>query len=128
MISQWGYDFRPSYLEIAELRKRLPGVPVLAVTATATPEVAADIQEKLCFKDGRLFQSSFERSNLAYVVRTCDDKEQQLIKIANNVKGSGVVYVRNRNKTKEIATALAKTGISADFYHAGLSTEMRSAR
>ena len=125
-ISQWGYDFRPSYLEIAELRKRLPGVPVLAVTATATPEVAADIQEKLCFKDGRLFQSSFERSNLAYVVRTCDDKEQQLIKIANNVKGSGVVYVRNRNKTKEIATALAKAGISADFYHAGLSTEMRS--
>lgn len=125
-ISQWGYDFRPSYLQIAELRSHLPDVPILAVTATATPEVAIDIQEKLGFREGRLFQSSFERSNLAYVVRECDDKEQQLIKIATNVKGSGVVYVRNRNKTKEVATILSKAGISADFYHAGLSPEMRS--
>lgn len=125
-ISQWGYDFRPSYLEIVELRKHLPDVPVLAVTATATPEVAIDIQDKLDFKNGKLFQSSFERSNLAYVVRCCDDKEQQLIKIANNVKGTGVVYVRNRNKTKEVATLLTKAGITADFYHAGLSTEMRN--
>lgn len=125
-ISQWGYDFRPSYLQIAELRSHLPDVPILAVTATATPEVAVDIQEKLGFREGRLFQSSFERSNLAYVVRECDDKEQQLIKIATNVKGSGVVYVRNRNKTKEVATILSKAGISADFYHAGLSPEMRS--
>ena len=125
-VSQWGYDFRPSYLEIAKLREHLPDVPILAVTATATPEVADDICLKLNFKDEKRFQSSFERPNLAYVVRICDDKEQQLIKIANSVKGSGVVYVRNRNKTKEIATMLAKAGISADFYHAGLSTEMRN--
>lgn len=125
-ISQWGYDFRPSYLEIANLRQHLPDVPILAVTATATPEVADDICQKLCFKDERRFQSSFARPNLAYVVRACDDKEQQLVKIASSVKGSGVVYVRNRNKTKEIATMLAKAGISADYYHAGLSTEMRN--
>lgn len=125
-ISQWGYDFRPSYMEIANLRQHLPDVPILAVTATATPEVANDICLKLNFKNERRYQSSFERSNLAYVVRQCDDKEQQLIKIANNVKGTGVVYVRNRNKTKEISELLAKAGVSADFYHAGLSTEMRN--
>jgi len=125
-ISQWGYDFRPSYMEIANLRLHLPDVPILAVTATATPEVANDICLKLNFKNEKRYQSSFERSNLAYVVRQCDDKEQQLIKIANNVKGTGVVYVRNRNKTKEISELLVKAGISADFYHAGLSTEMRS--
>lgn len=125
-ISQWGYDFRPSYLEIAKLRDRLPEVPILAVTATATPEVANDICAKLSFKNEKRFQSSFTRPNLAYVVRSCDDKEQQLLKIANSVKGSGVVYVRNRNKTKEIATMLTKAGISADYYHAGISTEMRN--
>ena len=123
-ISQWGYDFRPSYLTISEIRKLHPSVPVLALTATATPEVVKDIQEKLLFEKENLFQKSFERKNLAYVVLNEEDKRKRLLKVVNSVKGSGIVYVRSRKKTKEIATFLKKqTGkdkrgnISADYYH-----------
>jgi ATP-dependent DNA helicase RecQ len=125
-ISQWGYDFRPSYLRIAELRKLLPNVPVLAVTATATPNVVDDIQEKLMFREKRVFKMSFERKNLVYLVRNTDDKNKHLLKIINNIPGTGVVYVRNRQKTQDISTMLQKEGISADYYHAGLSTDIRS--
>jgi ATP-dependent DNA helicase RecQ len=125
-ISQWGYDFRPSYLRIAELRKLLPNVPILAVTATATPNVVDDIQEKLMFREKRVFKMSFERKNLVYLVRNSDDKNKHLLKIINNIPGTGVVYVRNRQKTQDISTLLQKEGISADYYHAGLSTDIRS--
>jgi len=124
-ISQWGYDFRPSYLKIAELRELLPGIPVLALTATATPEVVKDIQQKLKFKKENALQKSFERKNLAYVVLHEEDKLARLIKIANSVKGTGIVYVRNRKKTQEIASYLISHKISADFYHAGLDGKMR---
>lgn len=125
-ISQWGYDFRPSYLRIAELRKLLPNVPILAVTATATPNVVDDIQEKLMFRKKRVYKMSFERKNLVYLVRNIDDKNKHLLKIINNIPGTGVVYVRNRQKTQDISTMLQKEGISADYYHAGLSTDIRS--
>ncbi len=125
-ISQWGYDFRPSYLQIAELRELLPDVPVLALTATATSEVEQDIQEKLQFKDQRVFKTSFARDNLIYVVLKEENKFNKLLDILKKVKGSGVVYVRNRRKTKEIALFLQKKGISADFYHAGLNSDARS--
>ncbi len=125
-ISQWGYDFRPSYLRIAELRSLVPNVPVLAVTATATPEVVDDIQEKLLFREKRVFKMSFERKNLVYLVRHVEDKNKQLMKIVNNIPGTGVIYVRNRQKTQEVATMLQKEGISADYYHAGLSTDIRN--
>lgn len=125
-ISQWGYDFRPSYLKIESLREVLPGVPILALTATATPEVAKDIQEKLQFKKATVFQESFERKNVAYIVLNEEDKLARLIKIANNVKGSGIVYVRNRKKTQDIANYLMSNKISADFYHAGLDTQTRN--
>lgn len=124
-ISQWGYDFRPSYLKIASLRELLPHVPMLALTATATPEVVKDIQEKLQFKKQTVFQKSFERTNLAYIVLTEEDKLVRLVKIANNVKGTGVVYVRNRKKTQDIAAYLQSNKITADFYHAGLDTATR---
>ncbi|MDF2436365.1 MAG: ATP-dependent helicase RecQ [Bacteroidota bacterium] len=124
-ISQWGYDFRPSYLKIAELRDLLPGIPILALTATATPEVVKDIQVKLFFKKENVLQKSFERKNLAYVVLPEEDKLTRLVKIANSVKGTGVVYVRNRKKTQEIASYLHGKNISADFYHAGLDGKMR---
>jgi ATP-dependent DNA helicase RecQ len=127
-ISQWGYDFRPSYLRISELRELLPDTPFLAVTATATPQVVEDIQEKLGFKERRVFRMSFERKNLIYLVRNVEDKNKHLIKIAQSIPGTGVVYVRNRQKTKEIAEVLKKEGISADFYHAGLSSEIRNAK
>lgn len=128
-ISQWGYDFRPSYLRIAELRDLLdPKVPFLALTATATPEVVADIQDKLRFRNGKVFRMSFARENLVYLVRNVEDKEKYLFKIVDNIPGSGVVYVRNRNKTKEIALMLQREGHSADFYHAGLTMEMRNAK
>jgi ATP-dependent DNA helicase RecQ len=129
-ISQWGYDFRPPYLRIAELREHLPNVPVIALTATATPEVVLDIQEKLEFnkKKQAVFQQSFERSNLVYVVRESDDKENKLLEIVKNVQGCGIVYVRNRKKTKEFAELLVKNNVAADFYHAGLSAEERSAK
>ncbi len=125
-ISQWGYDFRPSYLNIAEIREFLPGVPVLALTATATPEVVDDIQEKLKFKQKNVFRKSFERKNLTYFVKHTDQKINDLIQYCKEYKGTGVVYVRNRRKTVEYATLLRKNGISADFYHAGLPMEERN--
>lgn len=124
-ISQWGYDFRPSYLKIAELRELLPGIPVLALTATATKEVVKDIQEKLKFKRENLLQKSFERTNLAYIVLQEEDKLARLVKIATNLKGCGIVYVRNRKKTQDIANYLKSNKISADFYHAGLDAIIR---
>ena len=158
-ISQWGYDFRPSYLQIADIRKDLPGVPVLALTATATPQVVEDIQEKLKRKEesGKwkentpstesatdsnllplssfhfpqkfsVFKMSFERKNLAYVVRQATDKREQLIHILNNVKGCAIVYARSRRRTKEVAELLNEAGISATFYHAGLDTAVKDQR
>lgn len=127
-ISQWGYDFRPSYLKIVELRELLPDVPFLAVTATATPEVVEDIQEKLGFTQKHVVKMSFERKNLVYLVRNVEDKNKHLLKIVNGLPGTGVVYVRNRLKTKEIALMLQKEGITADYYHAGLSSEERNAK
>lgn len=125
-VSQWGYDFRPPYLQIPLLRELIPDVPILALTATATPEVVADIQEKLGFRKPNVFQQSFTRSNLAYVVRHEEGKEEKLVEILNKVAGSGVVYARNRKKTKDLAVMLQRKGISADFYHAGLDGELRS--
>lgn len=127
-ISQWGYDFRPSYLKILQLRELLPNIPILALTATATPEVVKDIQQKLGFKKENVLQKSFERKNLSYVVLPEEDKLARLIKIANNVKGTGIVYVRNRKKTQEIASYLKSNKISADFYHAGLDIKTRDAK
>ncbi len=127
-ISQWGYDFRPAYMKITEFRRYLPKVPVLALTATATAKVATDIQEKLSFPKPNIFQQSFERKNLAYVVLKEEDKLKRLIKIANNLKGSGIVYLRNRSKTKNIAEFLQKNNISAGFYHAGLDRTARDSR
>ena len=127
-ISQWGYDFRPSYLKIAEIRDVLPDVPILALTATATPQVVDDIQEKLHFKQKNIFQKSFSRSNLAYVVRITENKDEQLLKILNNVPGTSVVYVRNRKKTKEIADFLNINGVSAEHFHAGLKNETKDER
>lgn len=127
-ISQWGYDFRPSYMKIADLRDILPNTPFLALTATATPEVADDIQNRLKFKEKNLIKMSFERKNLVYLVRTVEDKNKYLLKIINSIPGTGVIYARNREKTKEVALMLKREGISADFYHAGLSGEMRSTR
>ncbi|MBP1677747.1 MAG: ATP-dependent helicase RecQ [Bacteroidetes bacterium] len=127
-ISQWGYDFRPSYLKIADIRDILPDAPVLALTATATPEVVEDIQEKLRFKEKNVFRKSFSRSNLAYVVRITENKDEQLLKILNSVPGTSVVYVRNRKKTKEVADFLNVNGISAEHFHAGLSNDTKDAR
>jgi ATP-dependent DNA helicase RecQ len=122
-ISQWGYDFRPSYLNIADLRDHLPGVPVLALTATATLEVIDDIQEKLHFRKKNVFRKSFERKNIAYVIRETEDKLYEIIKILTKVPGTGIVYVRSRKRTKEIATELVRAGIDADFFHAGLTSD-----
>ncbi|HEY4789455.1 MAG TPA: ATP-dependent DNA helicase RecQ, partial [Bacteroidales bacterium] len=127
-ISQWGYDFRPSYLKIADLRNHLPNVPVLALTATATPNVAQDIMEKLRFSEPNLLRKSFERNNLAYLVRQVEDKPSYILRIINNTPGSGIIYVRNRKKAKETAYFLKKNGISASYYHAGLSDEERANR
>ena len=131
-ISQWGYDFRPSYLEIAAIRKLLPGVPVLALTATATPQVVKDIQAKLTINSGdsgfSVFKMSFERKNLVYVVRHANDKREQLIHILNSLHGSAIVYARSRQRTKEYADLLTKTGISATFYHAGLDSSVKDER
>lgn len=125
-ISQWGFDFRPSYLKIAKLREVLPDVPFLALTATATPQVVEDIMEKLEFKEKNVFRKSFERKNLIYDVEICEDKLQRIIRIIKENPGTGVIYARNRKKTKDIALSLQKEGISADFYHAGLTHEERN--
>ena len=127
-ISQWGYDFRPSYLAIADIRKQLPNIPILALTATATPEVVDDIQERLLFREKNVFRMSFERKNLNYIVRSTENKEAELIHILNRVEGSAIVYVRNRDKTREIAKLLTEHGISASFYHAGLDTRDKDKR
>lgn len=127
-ISQWGYDFRPSYLEVANIRKLLPGVPVLALTATATPQVGEDIQKKLLFKKSAVFQNSFERKNLSYVVMEVDDKEKKMLNVLKNTQGSAIIYVRNRKRTKDIAELLQKNGYAADYYHAGLDKTLRSSR
>lgn len=125
-ISQWGYDFRPPYLHIAELRELHPKVPVLALTATATDAVTYDVQQKLRFRRENVFRKSFERKNLSYLVYDEENKSRKLISIARNVKGTGIVYVRNRRETQEVARMLGLEGISADFYHAGLDSNTRS--
>jgi len=126
-ISQWGYDFRPDYLQIGRLRE-IVDAPVIALTATATPKVADDIMDKLGF-DGRLvMKTGFERPNLSYIVRRCEDKLGQLLNICSNVRGTGIVYVRSRKKTEELTAFLASNGISSSFYHAGLGTDSRSDR
>ena len=127
-ISQWGYDFRPAYLNIAEIRKHLPGIPVLALTATATPEVVIDIQKRLEFKEENVFRMSFERKNLAYIVRPTDNKHAELLHILNRISGSAIVYVRSRRRAKEITEFLQNEGISANFYHAGLDNAVKDLR
>lgn len=127
-ISQWGYDFRPAYLKIADIRQLLPGVPVIALTATATPEVVSDIQQRLQFRQENVFRMSFERKNLAYVVRHTEDKESELLHILQRINGSGIVYTRNRKKTKEISQFLNRNHITATFYHAGLNDETKDSR
>jgi ATP-dependent DNA helicase RecQ len=124
-VSQWGYDFRPPYLKIAEIREYLLGVPLLGLSATATPVVVADIQQKLLFKKKNVIQMSFERKNLSYFIRKEEDKQQVLLKIIRKVKGSGIVYVRNRKKTKAISDFLNTNRIGADYYHAGLDHKTR---
>ena len=127
-ISQWGYDFRPSYLKIARIRELLPGVPVLALTATATPEVVKDIQHQLNFRQENVFRMSFERRNLAYIVRRTEDKNAELLHILRRVPGSAIVYVRNRRRTKEVAELLNNEHITASFYHAGLDDVTKDLR
>ncbi|WP_372750931.1 ATP-dependent DNA helicase RecQ [Labilibaculum sp.] len=127
-ISQWGYDFRPSYLKITHLRDLLPDIPVLALTATATPDVVDDIQEKLAFKEKNVFRKSFERSNLVYLVREIEDKNRYLLKILHKERGSSVVYVRSRKKSKEVAEFLKSNQIKAEYFHAGLSNEVKDFR
>ena len=126
-ISQWGYDFRPDYLQIGKLRE-LVDAPVIALTATATPQVAEDIMERLGFRDKCLIKSGFERPNLSYVVRRTEDKLGQLLNICNSVSGTGIVYVRSRKKTEELSAFLSANGVSASFYHAGLGQQSRTDR
>src|SRR5690606_11037990 len=125
-ISAWGYDFRPPYLQIAELREVLPDIPVLALTATATDTVKKDIQEKLAFKQENVFQSSFARANLSYSAQPTEDKINRLAEIIKSVPGTGIVYVRSRKRTVEIANELLRRGFKAAPYHAGLSFEQRN--
>ncbi len=127
-ISQWGYDFRPSYLQIASIREMKPGIPILALTATATPEVVDDIQERLHFKEKNVFKMSFERKNLAYVVREAEDKQGEMIHILQSVGGSAIVYARSRKRTKEMAQLLSQQGITTTFYHAGLDPDVKDQR
>lgn len=128
-ISQWGYDFRPAYLKIAELRKQHPGVPVLALTATATPQVADDIMQRLEFREGaRKFKMSFVRDNISYIVRHSENKIYDIAYILTRTEGSGIVYVRSRKKTREIAEFLIASGIAAEYYHAGLSYDIKIQR
>ena len=126
-ISQWGYDFRPDYLQIGRLRE-IVDAPVIALTATATPQVAEDIMDRLGFEEKTLIKSGFERPNLSYIVRKCEDKLGQLLSICNGVAGTGIVYVRNRKKTEELAAFLTANGISASYYHAGLGADSRTDR
>ena len=126
-ISQWGYDFRPDYLQIGKLRE-IVDAPVIALTATATPKVAEDIMSRLGFEEKTLIKSGFERPNLSYIVRKCEDKLGQLLSICSSVAGTGIVYVRNRKKTEELAAFLTASGISASFYHAGLGPDSRADR
>jgi ATP-dependent DNA helicase RecQ len=126
-ISQWGYDFRPDYLQIGALRE-IVDAPVIALTATATPKVAEDIMSRLGFEEKTLIKSGFERTNLSYIVRKCEDKLGQLLSICSSVAGTGIVYVRNRKKTEELAAFLTASGISAYFYHAGLGPDSRADR
>lgn len=126
-ISQWGYDFRPDYLQIGKLRE-LVDAPVIALTATATPQVAEDIMERLEFRDKCLIKSGFERPNLSYIVRRTEDKLGQLLNICNSVSGTGIVYVRSRKKTEELSAFLSANGVSASFYHAGLGQQCRTDR
>lgn len=131
-ISQWGYDFRPSYLKIAEIREVIRcerrEVPILALTATATPDVVDDIQERLAFREKNVLRKSFLRQNLSYVVRQTNKKADEIVHILSKVPGSAIVYVRNRQRAQELAAYLQEKGISADFYHAGLSSKERSAK
>lgn len=127
-ISQWGYDFRPPYLQIAEIRELLTGTPILALTATATPEVMKDICEKLDFANHKIFLKSFERENLTYAVLKEENKLERLLRICNRIPGTGIVYVRNRRKTREIAEILQHNKISAGYYHAGLDAPSRDKR
>jgi ATP-dependent DNA helicase RecQ len=127
-ISQWGYDFRPSYLNIAEIRELIPDIPVLALTATATPDVVVDIQEKLQFKEYNLIQRSFTRENLTYVVLQEEDKNRRILELLERNPGSSIIYVRSRKGTKDVARFLIENQISAHFYHAGLTTELRDQR
>lgn len=120
-ISQWGYDFRPSYMQIAKIRDLMPDAPILALTATATPAVIDDIQQQLKFRQKNVFKKSFERKNLAYIVRNTENKPEELINILSNIEGSTIVYVRSRKRTKEISDFLNLNGFRADFYHAGLN-------
>ena len=128
-VSQWGYDFRPPYLRIAVLREHLPDTLILALTASATKEVQDDICDKLAFKnDHKRFQKSFERPNLSYSVFNVAAKQNKLLEICKNVKGSGIVYCKSRKRTKEVAELLAMNGIVSDFYHAGLTNAVRTAK
>ena len=127
-ISHWGYDFRPSYLKIAELKTLLPDVPVLALTATATPVVVDDIQDKLLFRQKNVFKSSFFRENLIYAVKTTENKDADLTELVKRMNGSGIIYVRSRKKCTDLTNLLTKQGISISFYHAGLPYEQRSDR
>ncbi|MDE6100198.1 MAG: RecQ family ATP-dependent DNA helicase [Paramuribaculum sp.] len=127
-ISQWGYDFRPSYLRISELRHRFPQSRVMALTASATPEVSADIMDRLEFRGRRMFVRSFARDNISYIVRFSDHKQEMLLRVLRNTSGSAIVYVRSRRRTREIAELLVAESISAEFYHAGLSAEEKNER
>lgn len=127
-ISQWGYDFRPSYLRIASLRRRYPQAPVLALTASATPDVVSDIMERLEFRGRTVFARSFSRDNLSYIVRHADYKPHMLLRVLRATSGSAIVYARSRRRTREIAEMLVREGISADFYHAGLAPEEKNER
>ena len=127
-ISQWGYDFRPSYLQIAAIRRLVPEAPVLALTATATPEVVDDIQERLGFKVKNVFRMSFERKNLAYVVRQTEDKDAEMVHILQSVPQTAIIYCRSRKRTKDVAQKLTEHGISATWYHAGLEPAVKDQR
>ncbi|MDO4319662.1 MAG: ATP-dependent DNA helicase RecQ [Bacteroidales bacterium] len=127
-ISQWGYDFRPSYLRISAIRKAFPHAPLLALTASATPEVVADIADKLAIKDPAVFSRSFSRDNISYIVRYCEVKETMLLRVLTNTSGSAIVYVRSRERTARLAKLLAANGISADYYHAGLDPADKARR